>query len=111
MDKHPFEAAIEILQNKVDEHEGTICVKWLGHLKKAIAVLREWPKYAALIEAAKGVDKDRVDVFLEWARLECPSYIPKDEWLSLLGGLRVLLEALPEKAKEELKRRNQGGRK
>ena len=53
MDKHPFEAAIEILQNKVDEYEGTICVKWLGHLKKAIAVLREWPREAEKVEAIK----------------------------------------------------------
>jgi len=111
--KEPFDAAINELHGVIGEAEETgIWDDLIGECKAAIRVLKDWPKWEPLIEAAGKVDKQECLTWID-EMSDVPVVITEmlgtNEWATTYNSrsispkqeIRALLEALPERAKEQ----------
>ena len=103
--KEPFDAVINELHGVIGEaEEAGIWDDLIGECKAAIRVLKDWPKWEPLIEAAGKVDKvhclDKLDFLRRMAGEDKFGFVRySEDGLAIFptAQIRALLEALPDK--------------
>ena len=101
-EKKPFDAVIGLLRELLKDELKILVPSDHPKLEVAIRILKDWPKWEPLIEAARKVDKktclDEMD--------DCYYSKSLNPWgteARILGEIRALLEALPDKEKDDLR--------